>query len=142
MTDLGSTTAAKPRRFKLRHCVILGVLAIAACGTLLVTTVLTVTRPVVAGADAFMGALRDGRYDQAYARAAPSLQQELGSAEAFGAGIANYRPREWSWSQRAVRNSVGDVSGGVTWLNGNSGTAEIQLHQVNDEWRVVAFRFN
>jgi hypothetical protein len=142
MTDLGSTTAAKPRRFKLRYLVIAGVLAIAACGTLLVTTVLTVTRPVVDGADAFMGAIRDGHYDQAYARAAPSLQQELGSAEAFGAGIANYRARDWSWSQRSVSNSVGNVSGNVTWQNGNTGTAEIQLNQVNDEWRVVAFRFN
>lgn len=142
MTDMGSTAGAKTRRFKLRYLVILGVLVIAACGTLLVTTVFTLTRPVVAGADAFMGALKDGSYEQAYQRAAPSLQQELGSAKAFGDGIGAYRPREWSWSQRSIRNSVGNVSGGVTWQNGNTGTAEIRLHQVNAEWRVVAFRFN
>ena len=106
------------------------------------TLVLSLTRPVVDGADAFMGALKDGQYEQAYARAAPSLQQELGDANGLAARIGPYRPQEWSWSQRKLRNGIGNVSGRATWQSGNSGTAEIELHQVNGEWRVVAFRFN
>ena len=134
--------AGAPRRWKLWHFFGIGCLGLIAFIAILFFVVFSVTGPVVGGADAFMGALKDGSYEQAYQRAAPSLQQELGSAKAFGDGIGAYRPREWSWSQRSIRNSVGNVSGGVTWQNGNTGTAEIQLHQVNGEWRVVAFRFN
>lgn len=132
-------SAPKPRWKLFLGIGCLGLIALVA---LLFWFVFSITGPVVAGADAFMGAIRDGRYDQAYERAAPSLQQELGSAEAFGTGIASYRPREWSWSQRQLTNNVGNVSGSVTWQNGNQGTAEMQLNQINGEWRVVAFRFN
>lgn len=137
--DRTAISAPKPR-WKL--FLGLGCLGLIAFVAILLTFVFTLTRPVVDGADAFMGALRDGRHEQAYALAAPSLQQELGDADKFGGGIGMYRPREWSWSSRSLRNNVGNVSGGVTWQNGNSGTAEIQLNQVNGEWRVVAFRFN
>lgn len=134
-----AASAPKPRWKLFLGIGCLGLLAFVA---ILFWFVFSITGPVVGGADAFMGAIRDGRYEQAYEQAAPSLQQELGSAEAFAAGIASYRPREWSWSQRQLRNSVGNVSGSVTWQNGNNGTAEIQLNQINGAWRVVAFRFN
>lgn len=135
--------AGRPRRrWRLWHFLAIGGVVLIAFIAIVFTLVFSLTQPMVDGADAFMGALKDGRYEQAYQRAAPSLQQELGSAEAFGAGIGAYRPIEWSWSQRSVRNGIGNVSGRATWQGGNSGTAEIQLHQVNDEWRVVAFRFN
>ena len=135
-------TGKPKRRWKLWHFLAIGgaVLVVFVAGVL--TLVLSLTRPVVEGADAFMGALKDGRYEQAYARSAPSLQQELGDAEGLAARVGTYRPQQWSWSQRHLRNSIGNVSGSATWQGGNSGTAELELHQVNGEWRVVAFRFN
>lgn len=130
------------RRWKLWHLLALGGVALVALVAGILILVLSLTRPVADGADAFMGALRDGRYEQAYARAAPSLQQEVGNAEGLAARIGPYRPRQWSWSQRKLRNGIGNVSGSATWQGGNGGTAQIELHQVNDQWRVVAFRFN
>jgi len=130
------------RRWKLWHFLAIGGVVLVAFVGILFTVVFSLTRPVVDGADGFMGALKGGQYEQAYARAAPSLQRELGNAQGLEARIGAYRPREWSWSQRNLRNGIGQVSGRADWQGGNQGTAEIELHKVNDEWRVVAFRFN
>jgi hypothetical protein len=130
------------RRWKPWHFIAIGVAILVVFVASVFILVLSLTGPVVAGADAFMGALKDGRYEQAYARAAPSLQQELGDAESLGARIGPYRPQAWSWSQRQMRNGIGQVSGTATWQGGNTGTAELELHQVNGEWRVVGYRFN
>ena len=135
--------AGKPRRrWKLWHFLAIGGVVLVVFVAIVLTLVLSLTRPVVDGADAFMGALKGGQYEQAYARAAPSLQQEVGDANGLAMRVGPYLPREWSWSQRKLRNGIGNVSGSASWQSGNSGTAEIELHQVNDEWRVVAFRFN
>jgi hypothetical protein len=130
------------RRWKLWHFIAIGGGVLVAFVAIVFTLVFSLTKPVVDGADAFMGALKDGQYEQAYARAAPSLQQEVGNAEGLAARIGPYRPRGWSWTQRNLRNGLGGVAGRATWQGGNTGTAELELHQVNDEWRVVAFRFN
>ena len=106
--------------------------------------VFSLTRPVVDGADAFMGALKDGRYEQAYARSAPSLQQELGDA----ARTALHGPAPTGLGSGAgrsadLRNGIGNVSGSVDLAKRrHAALREIELHQVNGEWRVVAFRFN
>jgi hypothetical protein len=140
---MDETDAGKPgRRWKLWHFIAIGGVVLVAFIGIVFTLVFSLTQPVVDGANAFMGALKGGQYEQAYARVAPSLQQELGDADGLAARIGPYRPQEWSWSQRSLRNSIGRVSGRASWQSGNSGTAEIELHQVNDEWRVVAFRFN
>jgi len=137
--DQTIASAPKPRwKFFLG----LGCLGLIAFVAILFTFVFTVTRPVVDGADAFMGALRDGRYEQAYALAAPSLQQELGDAGKFAGGIGAYRPREWSWSQRSIRNGVGRVEGITTYADGRRGTVLIRLDKVGDQWRVTAFQLN
>lgn len=135
-------TGKPRRRWKLWHFLAIGAVVLIAFVGILFTLVFSLTQPVVDGADGFMGALKGGQYEQAYARAAPSLQQELGDVQGLAARIGAYRPQEWSWSQRKLRNGIGNVSGRATWHSGNSGTAEIELHQINDEWRVVAFRFN
>jgi hypothetical protein len=130
------------RRWKRWHVFAIGGAVLIAVAGIIVTLALSLTQPVVDGADAFMGALKDGRDEQAYARAAPSLRQEVGDAQGLAARIGPYRPREWSWSQRRLRNGIGYVSGRARWQGGNSGTAELELHHVSEEWRVVAFRFN
>jgi len=130
------------RRWRPWHFIAIGGGVLVAFVAIVFILVFSLTKPVVAGADAFMGALKDGRYEQAYARAAPSLQREVGNAEGLAARIGSYRPQDWGWSQRQLRNGIGQVSGRATWQGGDTGTAELELHQVNDEWRVVAFRFN
>jgi len=135
-------TGTRKRRWKLWHFLAIGAAVLVVFVAGIFTLVFSLTRPVVDGADAFMGALKGGQYEQAYARSAPSLQQELGDAGGLETRIGAYRPRDWNWSQRSLRNSIGEVSGSATWQGGNRGTAQIELHQVNGEWRVVAFRFN
>lgn len=140
---MGETDAGPPkRRWKLWHVLAIGAVVLVAFVAIVFTLVFALTKPVADGADAFMGALKGGRYDQAYARAAPSLQQEVGDANGLAMRVGPYVPREWSWSQRQLRNGIGNVSGRATWQAGTSGTAELQLNKVDDEWRVVAFRFN
>src|ERR1044071_4568219 len=88
--------AMNRRRWKPWHFIAIGGGVLVAFVAIVFTLVFSLTRPVVDGADAFMGALKDGRYEQAYARAAPSLQRELGNAEGLAARVGAYRPRDWS----------------------------------------------
>ena len=83
-----------------------------------------------------MGAVRDGDFQQAYSLSSPALQRELGDAQRMGANVGNYRPSEWSWSQRSISNGIGRLEGSVTYSGGNSGRARLELHhRVDGEWR-------
>jgi len=127
-------------RWRPWHFVLIGLLAVAAFVGVLVWGVMRITGPVVAGGDAFMTELRDGRFERAYALATPALQRELGRAEDLSGRVGLYRPLEWSWSHRSIRNGIGQVAGSAEFAGG-SGRAELELHQVGGEWRVAAFRF-
>ncbi|HYD13428.1 MAG TPA: DUF4864 domain-containing protein [Allosphingosinicella sp.] len=140
MTDLSSTRPR--RRFGLRKILllVLGGLVIFGVGLFLILR--AALGPVSEAADAFMSALRDGNEAQAFALAAPSLQQELGSAERMAASVGAYRPSSWSWSSRSVRNSDGRLSGSVTFQGGRTGTAEMSLVHDGEGWRVTGIRMN
>ncbi|MEA3013673.1 MAG: hypothetical protein QOD42_2218 [Sphingomonadales bacterium] len=97
---------------------------------------------MVAAADTFMGALRDGDYSRAFSQSAPALQRELGGAQGYGSGIGPYRPATWSWSQRSIRNGIGRVSGSVTYQDGARGSVRLTMRQLNDRWRVEGYSFN
>src|ERR1044072_3630749 len=93
--DMDAIPRGRPeRRWRPWHFIAIGGVVLVAFVAIVFTLVFSLTRPVADGADAFMGALKDGRYEQAYARAAPSLQQELGNAEGLGARVGPHRPRE------------------------------------------------
>jgi hypothetical protein len=130
------------RRFNPWLLVPIILAAFAVFGVALFLILRSALGPVVTAGDAFMGALRDGNYAQAYAEAAPDLQQALGGAERLSGTAPTYRPSSWSWSQRSVRNGTGYLSGTVTYRAGNGGTAELRLAKVDGQWRVSAFRLN
>ena len=143
MTDMNREGgAARRRRLRPWHIIliVLGVVAIFGGG--LYSILSTVLGPVVQSGDDFMGGLRDGEFDRAYALTTPSLQRELGDAAAMGKSIGIYRPADWSWSQRSVRNGVGLLEGAVTYSGGRSGRARLQLRQVDGQWRVEGYNLN
>lgn len=140
MTDLQST--APRRRFGPRQIIFIVLAGLAILGVALFFILKSALGPVIDAGDAFMGALRDRNDTQAYTAAAPELQQRLGSVVGLTVTMDAYRPREWSWSTRSVRNGIGELSGNVTYQGGNQGTAELRLNKVDGSWRVTAFRFN
>jgi uncharacterized protein DUF4864 len=139
--DALDTTAPK-RRWRAWHFILIGLVAVVALAAGIFTLVFSLTGPVVAAADTFMGALRDGDYGRAFSQSAPALQRELGDAQGYGRGIGPYRPATWSWSQRSIRNGVGRVSGSVTYQNGANGTVQLTMTQIDDSWRVEGYSFN
>lgn len=137
MTDPSSAA----RRFGPGKIIAIVLAALAIFGVTLFFILKTALGPLVDAGDSFMGALRDGDYEQARTLAAPELQRMLGIQELTATGTA-YRPSTWSWSQRSDRNGTGYLSGSVTYRAGNEGTAELRLTKVDGAWRVTAFRFN
>jgi hypothetical protein len=130
------------RRWRPWHFILIGVAVLALFVGVLLYVVLTLTAPIVAGGERFMTALKAGDFEQAYAVSTPELQREFGSAPAMARRVGIYRPVEWSWSQRSIRNGLGELSGGVTFATGTHGQASLELLKVGEEWRVSAFRFN
>jgi hypothetical protein len=143
MTDLDRNLGPPPRRrVRAWHIVliILGGLAILGGGLYLILS--ATLGPLVRSGDDFMGGLRDRQFDRAYALATPALQREVGDPDSMGVSIGAYRPVEWSWSQRSVRNGVGRLEGAVTYGGGRSGHVRLQLQQVDGQWRVEAYSLN
>src|SRR5689334_14305281 len=110
MTDLHPTAR---RRFGPGKVIALVLGGLAILGVTLFFILRSALGPLVESGDAFMGALRDGDYVQAYSQTAPELQRSLGSAEGLSVTVTDYRPASWSWSQRSVRNGTGYLSGSV-----------------------------
>lgn len=140
MTDFHSSP--RRRRFGPGKIILVVLAGLSVLGISLFFILKGALGPLVEAGDGFMGALRDGNYQQAYVQAAPELRQALGGAEGLSATATNYRPSSWSWSQRSIRNGTGYLSGSVTYRAGNNGTVELRLTKVNDAWRVTAFRLN
>ena len=143
MTDMHPGLRAPPRR-RLRawHIVLIVLAGFAIFGGGLYLILSTALGPLVQSGDDFMAGLRDGRFDRAYALTTPALQRELGDAAAMERSIGVYRPTEWSWSQRSIRNGAGRLEGAVTYGGGRSGRVRLQLRQVDGQWRVEAYRLN
>jgi hypothetical protein len=121
---------------------LIGVLGVALLAAGIFFLVVSLTRPAVDAADAFMTALRDGDFGRASRQSTPALQRETGGGEGLARGIGVYRPASWSWSQRSIRNGIGRVSGSVTYQNGANGSVRLTMSQIDDNWRVEGYSFN
>jgi hypothetical protein len=130
------------RRFGPRKIILVVLAGLAIFGVALFFILKSALGPVIDAGDAFIAALRDHNDTQAYAAAAPDLQRQLGSVGGLTVTMDNYRPTQWSWSTRSVRNGVGDLSGNVTYQGGRRGTTQLSLSRIDGNWRVTAFRFN
>jgi uncharacterized membrane protein len=109
-------------------------------GTLLFTTVMNATQPIVNAGDAYMTALRDGDYSKAYDMSATSLQQEAGDAEGLRAALGTRQLASWNFTSRNISNNQGSLEGTTAYTNGETGTVEMSLLQVGNDWKVVGLR--
>ncbi len=102
----------------------------------------TLTQPVVSSGDRFMTTLQTGDYAQAYALCTPALQQQLGGVHQLITLVQNHQPGHWNWTNRSIRNGVGNLDGALTYADGTAGTVQLTLQQVSGAWDIAAFRLN
>lgn len=106
-------------------------------GVLLFNTVMSATQPVVNAGEAYMMALRDGDYTRAFEMSDSALQQEVGDAEGLQAALSQRQLSGWSFTSRAINNAQGTLSGTTTYTNGETGTVDMTLTQVGNDWKVA-----
>lgn len=102
---------------------------------------LALTQPAASTGDAFMTALKDGHYDQAYTLCSDNLQQEVGSIQRLEELIQsnNVQPTEWSFTSRNTSGDQAELSGSVTFTGKRSGTVRLVLEKVGNDWKVSGF---
>jgi len=102
---------------------------------------LALTQPATSTGDAFMTALKDGHYDQAYTLCSDSLQQEVGSVQRLEELIqnGNVQPTKWSFTSRNTSGDQAELTGSVTFTGERNGTVQLVLEKVGSEWRVSGF---
>lgn len=138
----GAPPAAAPPRGRSPLLIIGGivlalVLLCVVAGVLLVGGVLNATQPVADAGDAYMAALRDGDYSKAFDLSTSAVQQEVGDAEGLQAGLGGRQLASWIFTSRNISNGQGSLSGTATYTNGESGTVEMVLNQVGNDWKVA-----
>jgi hypothetical protein len=127
----------------------------AACVPLLITLgfgvgigglVIGEVRPMTQAGDAFLTAVSEGDYEQAYNLCSNSLQQELGSATGLKQIIErenrDYIPINWRFESMSMRSSDGETRGRVTYEDGARGTVELTYVNSRDAWLVSSFSFD
>jgi len=104
--------------------------------------------PAQEAAEHFLSALRDERWEDAYARCAPSLQSQLGGPEELARRHGgDRRPVQWSFSRRSVEVKDGvrraTLGGTLTTASGErlSFSMELRTRVVGsgEVWEVSAF---
>jgi hypothetical protein len=96
----------------------------------------------------FMVALKEAKYDVAYALFHPDLQTNVGSIVALQklAEDNDAFPKEWtfsSWSTSTDENgnTTAKVEGSLTYKDGRKGTVTLELVKVEDVWKLYRFDF-
>jgi hypothetical protein len=105
---------------------------------------LLLTQPAATAGDAFMTALKDGNYTQAYGLCAPALQRQLQSVQALETHIKNGRaqPTQWDFNVRRITNGVGELRGSVTFTGNREGVVLLTLTQVGSDWKILSFNLS
>jgi hypothetical protein len=132
---------APPRRKRSPLLIIGGILLVLVllCGggiVLLVGGVLSATQPIANVGEAYMTALRDGDYNKAFSLSDPSLQAQVKGAEGLQAALGSKQVATWSFTSRNITNNQGGLSGTTTYKTGESGTVDVVLTQVGNDWKV------
>lgn len=96
------------------------------------------TNGAATAAEDFMKAVQAGDTASAYAMFTPSLQEEV-SSETFNETFGAANLESWSFTNRAVENNLGSVSGTAV-IDGETFAAAISLIN-NDGWKINGYDF-
>ena len=109
----------------------------------IVGLVFALTQPLADAGDAFMAALRDERYDVAFALCTPALQREVGSPQGLErrARSGNLRPTTWLFHRRKGNIGTGRLEGSAALAGGRRAQVRLLFEQVDGNWKVSAFTF-
>lgn len=121
-------------------CIVLGVIAMVVAGPA-ITSIFNATTALVDTSTKFMTALKDQKYDQAYALISSDQQTNFGgSADGLKQLIEGNnwgKPASWNFTSFNMNNNDGVVGGDVTFSgDANKKTLQIVLRKVNDTWNV------
>jgi hypothetical protein len=96
---------------------------------------------VTGTAEAFLQALKDGRWEDAYRRLYEPRQDECGSATRLGELVeaAGERPAAWVLREPQVRKRTALVTGQVIKTSGASGIVELAFDQIDEQWTITAW---
>lgn len=101
---------------------------------------------VYATGDAFLTALKDEDYDQAYALFVPELQQQIGDVADLQSMIQDNmaQPGEWEWTSYKLSTGEGDVQtasleGSLTYQEGREGAVTLTLVKIGEGWKLTSF---
>jgi hypothetical protein len=94
------------------------------------------TQPAADAGDKFMAAVRDGDYNRAYDLSTPALQQEVGNADGLRQALESHAPATWTFLSRNINNDVAGLTGTTTYKDGSQGTVDMELRQVDGNWKV------
>ncbi len=138
--QMGVPNVAPPRRRS--PLLIIGIIVVAlllVCGGggfLLFTVVINATQPVVDAGEVYLTALRDGDYNKAFNLSSQSLQQQVGNAQGLQTALSSKPVASWSITSRSINNGQGALSGTTTYKNGETGTVDMVLNKVGNNWKV------
>jgi hypothetical protein len=97
---------------------------------------------VRAAAEGFMADLRDGRWEQAYARLYTDRQVECSSPQRLGELVvaAGEQPVDWTLREPRVRNHTAQITGEVMTTGPTGrGIVELSFDRVGDAWQITTW---
>ncbi|MEO8285873.1 MAG: hypothetical protein ABI670_05520 [Chloroflexota bacterium] len=139
--QVGAPTAAPAR--KRSPLLIIGGIVVALVLVCVVSifvlfgAVMNATQPLADAGNVYLTALRDGDYNKAFDLSTQTLQTEVGSAEGLQAALSAKQLDSWSFNSRNVTNDQGTLAGTAKYKTGESGTAEMVLNKVGNDWKVA-----
>jgi hypothetical protein len=101
---------------------------------------------VYATGNAFLTALKDEDYEQAYALFVPELHQQIGDVADLESMIQDNmaQPDEWEWTSFNTSTGEGGVQtasleGSLAYLEGREGAVTLTLVKIGEEWKLTSF---
>lgn len=97
------------------------------------------TQGVADGAENFMKAVQEDRFEDAYALFTVALQDEVSMAD-FEDTFEDFEIASWSFNSRNVENNLGQVSGTAS-ISGSSYVVVISFVNADGEWLIDGYQF-
>ena len=66
-----------------------------------------------------------------------SLQQEAGDAQGLQNALSSKQPQSWTFTSRNINNDQGTLSGTASYKDGTTGTVDLVLVKVGNDWKVA-----